>query len=165
MRRDGITDDAAAILRGAEARAEGAKDLAPTFFQPTQKWPDPLVEEARYGVLGEWIRRIEPETEADPAALLVQALVAVGNVMGRAPHFLAESDRHYPVLFAAIVGKTAKGRKGTSEGRVRALLQDVDKDWALRRIKTGLLELLRGDHFGNGSVLPNTGIRVYQPLA
>jgi hypothetical protein len=138
MRPDRYTDDAIALLRGAEARPGVARDLEPTFTQTVPQWPDPLVEEAFYGPLGEWIRRIEPETEADAAALLVQALVAVGSVIGRGPHFRAESDRHYPVLFAAIVGKTSKGRKGTSEGRVRALFESVDKDWALRRTKTGL---------------------------
>ena len=102
------------------------------------QWPEPLAEEAFHGPLGEWVRRIEPETEVDPAALLVQALVAVGNLIGRGPHFRAESDMHYPVLFAAIVGKTSKGRKGTSEGRVRALLEGVDSEWSRRRIRTGL---------------------------
>src|SRR6266446_5331879 len=122
-----ITDEAVQILRGAEARTVAAKETADLSTGP--QWPDPLAEEAYYGLLGEWVRRVEPETEADPAALLVQALVAVGNLIGRGPHFRAESDRHHQVLFTAIVGKTAKGRKGTSEGRVRGLLEGVDKDW------------------------------------
>jgi hypothetical protein len=102
------------------------------------QWPQPLAEEAYHGVLGNWLRRIAPHTEADSAALLLQALVAVGNVIGRGPHFRAEGNRHYAVLFCAIVGQTAKGRKGTSESRVTQLMEQVDPDWCKRRKKTGL---------------------------
>lgn len=102
------------------------------------QWPEAMAPEARHGLLGEWLERVEPHTEADPAALLLQALVAVGNLIGHGPHFRAEGDRHHAVLFTAIVGQTAKGRKGTSEGRVRQLARDVDEQWASNRIKSGL---------------------------
>jgi hypothetical protein len=101
-------------------------------------WPAPLATEAYYGVIGDWVRLIEPETEADPAALLIQMLVATGNLIGRGPHFCPEADRHYTVLSGVIVGRTSKGRKGTSEGRVRRVLEVVDPEWASRRIKSGL---------------------------
>ena len=35
--------------------------------------------------------------------------------------------------------RTARGRKGTSEGRVRQILQFVDEGWSLENIKTGLV--------------------------
>jgi hypothetical protein len=95
-------------------------------------WPEPMSPEARYGVLGDWLSKIEPHTEADSAALLVQALVCIGNVIGRGPHFRAEGNEHHPVLFAVIVGQTSKGRKGTSESRVRQLLASVDPEWSTR---------------------------------
>ena len=126
-----VSDEVLDILRGANG--EGAETTA-----AGSQWPAPLAPEAFHGLVGEWLRLIEPETEADPAALLVQFLCAVGNLIGRGPHFRAEADNHYTILYAVLVGQTAKGRKGTSEGRVRSVLEAVDSEWALRRIRTGL---------------------------
>ena len=36
---------------------------------------------------------------------------------------MAEADHHPARLFTCTVGETAKGRKGTAYGRVRALMQ------------------------------------------
>ena len=44
-------------------------------------YPAPPDEAAYYGLAGEIVRRIAPQTEADPVALLVQFLVAFGNVI------------------------------------------------------------------------------------
>src|SRR5205807_610779 len=58
-------------------------------------WPSPLAEEAFYGLAGDAVRVLGPSSEADPAALLFQVLVAFGNVIGRAPHFVVEADKHF----------------------------------------------------------------------
>jgi hypothetical protein len=116
-----------------------AGDL-PETGPPTkvEDWPDLLAPEAFYGLAGELVRAIEPESEADPGALLIQALVAFGNVIGRTCHFRVEGDRHYLNLFAVLVGETSKARKGTSWGRVRWPFSQVDPEWADRRIMGGL---------------------------
>jgi hypothetical protein len=101
-------------------------------------WPDPLNPEAYQGLAGELVRAIEPHSESDPAALLVQMLVAFGSLIGRAPHFVAEADKHSVNLFAVIVGQTAKGRKGTSFGQVRHTLSALDAEWDSTRIMGGL---------------------------
>ncbi|MBM4438481.1 MAG: hypothetical protein FJ029_14920, partial [Actinobacteria bacterium] len=62
-------------------------------------WPEPLAEAAFHGPVGDAVRAIAPHTEADPAALLVQMLVAVGNVMGRHAYVQVEADLHFPNLF------------------------------------------------------------------
>lgn len=113
---------------------EPTKDSSTTVVN----WPESLRQEAFYGLAGEWVRAVEPHTEADPAALLVQFLVAVGNLIGRGPHFRVEADRHYTNLFAVIVGQTAKGRKGTSLGQVKAVLEGIDQEWCERRVMGGL---------------------------
>lgn len=57
---------------GAQAPAEPPSyDGAP--------WPAPLNDDAFHGLAGDVIRRIEPYTESDPAALLVQFLIAFGK--------------------------------------------------------------------------------------
>lgn len=101
------------------------------------QWPtlNPL---ALHGVMGELVRAIEPHTEADPVALLIQGLAAFGNCLNRGPHFRAEADQHGMNLFAVLVGETSKGRKGTSWGYIRNLFRIVDEDWAEKRILSGL---------------------------
>lgn len=126
-----------AVTRAINDLARRAREN-PTADVSSLGWPDALAPEAFHGLLGEWVRALEPHTESDPAALLVQALAAVGNLIGRGPHFRAEADRHFTILNVALVGRTAKARKGTSEGHVRRLCDKIDPDWALRRIKSGL---------------------------
>jgi hypothetical protein len=101
------------------------------------QWPPPLEAEAFHGLAGEVVWAIEPHTEADPAAVLVNFLVAFGNAVGLAPYAIAEADRHGTNLFAVLVGETAKGRKGSSFGHVRELFYRVDSVWS-GRIMGGL---------------------------
>ena len=56
-------------------------------------WPSPLDESAFHGLAGRFVRAVEPHSEADPVALLVQTLVAFGNAVGRGPHFVAEAEK------------------------------------------------------------------------
>lgn len=100
--------------------------------------PPELSSTALYGAVGSAVRKLEPHTEAHPAALLVQSLVALGNVIGRGPYYVTEWDRHYPNLFAAIVGDSSVGKKGTSWGRVMSLMKQVDSDWSSSNIVSGL---------------------------
>ncbi len=102
-----------------------------------RKWPEPLGEHALHGLAGEVVRAIEPQTEADPVALLLQFLVAFGNCVGRIYYYMVEGDRHYPNLFAVIVGQSSKARKGTSWGRIRPLFQGAG-DWLEHRTDGGL---------------------------
>ena len=73
-------------------------------------WPDPPAEEAFHGLAGRIVRTIEPASEADPAALLVQTLVAFGNVIGKAAWFTVEGDRHHGNEFVVLVGQTSKAQ-------------------------------------------------------
>jgi hypothetical protein len=100
------------------------------------EWPI-LDQAAYYGISGEIVRQIEPESEADPVAILVQLLTMFGNLIGRRPYYAVEGTSHHANLFAVLVGSTARGRKGTSEGRVRQILRSVDEEWVLDNIKTG----------------------------
>jgi hypothetical protein len=99
----------------------------------------PVMDQAAYhGLAGEVVARILPDTESDPIALLLQYLVSFGNAVGRGPHYLIEQDRHFTNLFAVLVGETAKARKGTSAGRIRAVFNVADADWVRERIQGGM---------------------------
>ncbi len=84
---------------------------------------------AFHGLAGTIIQKIEPHTEADPAAMLVQLLIAFGNCVGRGPFFRVEETPHFANEFAAIVGRSAKARKGTGFNRIASLLERADPDW------------------------------------
>lgn len=108
------------------------------LFAQSKSWPKPMAVEALHGLAGEIVRAIDPVTEADPAAVLVQLLVAVGSAAGRGAHFRVEGNRHGLNLFVAVVGDTSKARKGTSWGRVLDLTRSVDPEWAGAHIVQGL---------------------------
>ncbi|MDZ4660763.1 MAG: DUF3987 domain-containing protein [Pseudomonadota bacterium] len=101
-------------------------------------WPSPPSEMAYWGLAGQIVKTIEPHTEADPVALLIQLLAAFGNVVGRNPCFMAEADRHGTNLFVVNVGLTAKGRKGVSWGHISRLFERVCPEWHSNNIKNGL---------------------------
>ncbi len=106
-------------------------------FLDVPQWPDPMGDAAFHGLAGEFVRTVEPHTEADPVALLVQFLCEYGNVIGRNCYVQVESDRHYTNLFVVLVGQTAKARKGTSERNVRTIIKAVSEDWGCR-VMSGL---------------------------
>ncbi len=100
-------------------------------------WPS-VSAEMFYGLAGDIVRVIEPHSEADPVALLVQILAAFGNAIGRSAHFMAEADQHFGNLFVVMVGISSKGRKGTSWGHVRRLFALADPQWEGFCIQSGL---------------------------
>jgi hypothetical protein len=57
-------------------------------------WPT-LSPEALYGLAGDIVRAIEPETEADPVGILLSLLTAFGNAVGKGPHFAIASGIHH----------------------------------------------------------------------
>jgi hypothetical protein len=101
-------------------------------------WPEPPAPKALRGLAGDFVRAVEPHTEADPVALLTQFLLGYGNLIGRRPYYQVEEDRHYTNESAVFVGASAKARKGTSESRVRAVLAQIDPDWAREHVNSGL---------------------------
>jgi hypothetical protein len=105
-----------------------------------QNEPQPLQEEAFHGLAGQIIKKIEPHTEADPAALLMQFFVAFGNSIGRHRYFKIEATQHYPVLFVVVVGQSSKARKGTSLNQIKHIFREVEVDmnWFKEQIISGL---------------------------
>ena len=101
------------------------------------RWPT-LEVEAFCGLPGEIVRAIEPHTEADPVAVLMNLLCAYGNAIGRGAHMRVEGDVHNLKLYAGLVGETSKGRKGTSWGRVREMMRTAEPEWSENRVLTGL---------------------------
>ncbi len=118
-------------------KAEQVKQIV-TGKHDAPSWPAPLDNAALHGIAGEIVRAIEPHTEADPVAILLQLLTAAGSLIGRGPHFRVEGDEHHGNLFALNIGDTSKGRKGTSWGRVLSVFEQVLDPWAKERVLSGL---------------------------
>ena len=140
MRTGSIPSSNGTIVRLAPApeasERNGSADTTPE--EPQQEaWP--VIDEAAYhGLPGEFVRALDPHTEADPVGILIQFLTAFGSIVGNAPYYLVESDKHHANLFAVLVGDSAKGRKGTGGGRVRAVTEVADEAWFRERTASGL---------------------------
>lgn len=138
--RDGcvITREAYAARLAARRGAPEREISEISEISPEPAWPAPLDEEALHGLAGEIVRTCDPHTEADQAAILVQFLAAFANAVGPQPHTLVGGTRHGTRLFAAMVGKTARSRKGDSYQMVAGLLSRADAEWFGACVTTGL---------------------------
>jgi hypothetical protein len=83
-----------------------------------------------HGVIGDFLRRVEHETEANAVALAGTLLTGLGSCIGRGPHAVVGRTYHYVNLFVAIVGNTGAGRKGTGGDIVADCLRPADETWA-----------------------------------
>lgn len=117
---------------------ERVKEETFTINETSYSWPDPIDKNAYQGLVGELVKIIEPHTESDPVAILIQSITAFGNLIGNKPHFKVEADIHPLRINAVIVGETAKGRKGTSEGIVTKIFDEVEEDWSRNNTRSGL---------------------------
>lgn len=94
----------------AAARRNGSSPTA---------WPAPLEPAAYYGLPGRVVNTIGPHSEADPAALLTQFLVAYANVCGRHAYYAVESDRHYANEYVVQAGRAARPARAPAGGGSR----------------------------------------------
>jgi hypothetical protein len=101
-------------------------------------WPLPMSEDAFIGVSGQIVRFLEPTVEADRIGLLLHLLVGFGNLIGRGPHMSLGRRQHSAVVYALIVGRTAKARKGTAWAAVEEILERAGRTWHDERIDFGL---------------------------
>jgi hypothetical protein len=114
------------------------------LWKPGDRLIRPTVMPALFhGPIGEFSQLCAEHTEADPLAILAQTLTLYGVCVGRGPHILAGNSRHAAALYMLIVGRSAKGGKGTALAITRELIAHVDKGIE-RRIMGG---------FGSGEAL------------
>lgn len=92
-------------------------------------WPQPLNKAAYQGLIGRFTSLVEPETEADPSAVLIGALAAFGSVIGRASYLQVGPVKHYLNIFNVTIGRTAKSRKGVALAEVARFFSGIDLAW------------------------------------
>jgi len=115
----------------SEDAAEDTTSVANVAFVA---WPE-MDGVAYHGLAGDVVKAFIPHTESDPVAILLQFLIYFGNAIGSGPYYQVEAHRHRANLYAVLVGKSAKARKGTSGGRAQSVF--IDPAW-LSRMKSGL---------------------------
>jgi len=93
---------------------------------PPAGWPAPLGEDAYHGLAGDVIRSVAPYTEASPEALLTDLLASFGVMVGRGPYYRLGGDVQQPRLNVAVVGDTARGRKGAARGVIARVTENAD---------------------------------------
>ncbi|MGH9004790.1 MAG: hypothetical protein ACRDYV_16835, partial [Acidimicrobiia bacterium] len=124
----------AAPLQGADKGEKGGQSRVSPPSTPLSTGADPpwptLDRRALRGVLGDVVETVEPVTEADPVALLTELMCAVGNAIGSGPHALADAAQHPARLFAVLVGRSARARKGTARSHRNRLMAYADAGWA-----------------------------------
>ena len=139
--RGDVTDWLAAGHRAEELltlvnETTASEPRASSGAQPD--WPAPLNEAAYHGPAGEFVKLVEPHTEADAAALLLQLLIGFGNLCGPALFRFAGATPHHLNEYAVIVGDTSRARKGTSWAEVERFLGKVDQGWSEHCVTSGL---------------------------
>lgn len=117
-------------------RAAMAEELAQQRTAP----PRPTFDlAALYGPVGDYVRVVEPHTEAAAVGIYAAALAAVGALIGRGPTWRWEGVDHHARLWPVLVGDTSKGRKSTALAwGVDRLLPLLDDDFRRTAVVSGL---------------------------
>jgi hypothetical protein len=114
-------------------------DTASLVLPVPEHWPVPPKKPAFHGLAGDLAMAAEPYTEADPVAILVQFLVAFGNVVGRGPHRMIGATPHRSNEFAVcsvMTTTTNVNRSQTRAARVEG--SPAHRDWiTLRHSRRG----------------------------
>lgn len=101
-------------------------------------WPT-MPAAAMRGPLGEAVAAITPESEADPAAIALELIAALGNCIGGGPHMVADGSIHACRFYVCICGRSAKGRKGAAKAQAHWVMRYVDDYWTRRRVVSGVV--------------------------
>jgi len=105
----------------ATARAYRGDSLIPLISLS----PPVLCDAALPGLVGEFVRAVEPYLEATPAGILAHLLPAVAAMIGSGPTIWGGGDQPAR-LNVALVGPTSTGRKGTSFVPVNMVMGQLD---------------------------------------
>lgn len=89
-------------------------------------WPT-LRPEALPGLAGRVVAAATADSEADPAAVLMTFLAWFGAAVGNGPRISIGEKAHCARLFVAIVGATARARKGTSKAQAGRLMREAQE--------------------------------------
>lgn len=138
--------------------------------RPTLAAGPPVDSDMFHGLAGEATQALDPHTEADRKANLITLLLSIGNAAGRSPFIRVGNKKHHANIFAVIVGRTSKARKGTSWADVATLMQFADPDWLDNCVAgglvsgEGLIHHVRDARFDEKHSKDSTGVAVVEKV-
>jgi hypothetical protein len=118
--------------------AEQSKPEATATDGEDEYWPEQMDPDAFYGLAGDFVNLVSPQSEGDPQALLLTFLVGFGAMAGSGPYCQVEDTIHTLNEFCVIAGKTSKARKGTATNRAMRILARADAGFMEARRRSGL---------------------------
>ena len=95
---------------------------------PVRIWPKPI-DFNRLGGAGRIAVLCSEGTEIDPHAVLFSTLTTAGGVIGPSVYFYVGETRHYCRLYCVLVGRSSRGRKGSSAAPVNAIFDELLMDF------------------------------------
>jgi hypothetical protein len=110
------------LARAAEARFQ-------SYLEDRSIFPQPMHEDAFYGIAGKCINLMAQHCESSRESLLLQFLVIAGNIIGRSVYVYAGGAFLFPNEYVVCVGSTSRGRKGTAWRMNEHLAAIVAPDW------------------------------------
>ena len=116
-----------------ESELDKEYPVIPLAEQAGPWWDDNIL----YGPAGELVKKASQYNEAHPAGMLLDFLVAFGNMIGRGPYFNINSTRHYTNEFLARVGDSSYSRKGGGRDAIDEPLKIIAADWYRDRVVSG----------------------------
>lgn len=102
-----------------------------------EEFPEPMPKDVFRGEVGAIVEYLSQFTEACKEALLINFLVTFGNMVGKKAWIEIGGIKHYPNLFAVLVGDTSSGRKGSSWGIVKRVIEKADPNYLSNNVRTG----------------------------
>ena len=113
-----------------------------------------LSDEALHGLAGQIVQTIAADSEASIPALLAHFLTYTGNIFGGNPHYMTDGAKQKTNLFTAVVGKTARGRKGTANGNIKYVFSELaGSSKSSESLKSWVVDRLRGSGLCSGEGL------------
>jgi hypothetical protein len=101
--------------------------------------PKGLNDAPYVGLMGDIVRAIHPHTESSKEAITYSLVPALGCIVGRKRYAIASGSRHASNDFVVLAGITGAGRKGSSWGHERQLLELVEtEEWIKHNILGGV---------------------------
>ena len=132
-----------ALEQANQAHAEGSADAysresGQKSAQAGKRIFPKLDPAALYGLAGDFVRLLEPHTEADPVAMLVHAIAEFSCGIGRGSGVKLDGAWNPLLINAVIVGDTSKARKGTANKRIEPIIKQAIPGWKRGETKGNL---------------------------
>lgn len=94
--------------------------------------PEGPAPDAYHGLLSRLSDLISGFVESDQASVFVQLLATFGAAAGIKPYMMVGATRHAPAIYVGMVGRTSRGRKGTSWDPIEVLFRGAASDFGDR---------------------------------